>query len=67
MNTKHNKEEEKENLINQIKLLEKNQEKVNSDKNNFLEEKKNNIEKLKKYINRIKNEIEEKQLCFFFF
>ena len=27
MNTKHNKEEEKENLINQIKLLEKNQEK----------------------------------------
>ena len=61
MNTKHNKEEEKENLINQIKLLEKNQEKVNSDKNNFLEEKKNNIEKLKKYINRIKNEIEEKR------
>ena len=61
MNIKHNKEEEKEYLINQIKFLEKNQEKDNNDKNNFLEKKKINIEKLKKYINRIKAEIEEKR------
>ena len=60
-NTKHKKEEQKEILIDQIKILENNQEKDNSDKNNFLEVKKQNIEKLKRQINRIKNEIEEKR------
>ena len=60
-NTKHKKEEQKEILIDQIKILENNQEKDNNDKNNFLEVKKQNIEKLKKQINRIKNEIEEKR------
>ena len=44
--------------------LENNQEKDNSDKNNFLEVKKQNIEKLKRQINRIKNEIEEKREFF---
>ena len=60
-NTKHKKEEQKDILINQIQILEKNQEKDSNDKNNFLEEKKNNIEKLRRQINRIKNEIEEKR------
>ena len=63
-NTKHKKEEQKEILIDQIKILENNQEKDNSDKNNFLEVKKQNIEKLKRQINRIKNEIEEKREFF---
>ena len=63
-NTKHKKEEQKEILIDQIKILENNQEKDNSDKNNFLEAKKQNIEKLKRQINRIKNEIEEKREFF---
>ena len=61
LNSKHKKEEQKDILIEQIKILENNQEKDNKDKNNFLEEKKRNIEKLKKQINRIKNEIEEKR------
>ena len=60
-NTKHKKEEQKDILINQIQILEKNQEKDSNDKNNFFEEKKNNIEKLRRQINRIKNEIEEKR------
>ena len=63
-NTKHKKEEQKEILIDQIKILENNQEKDNSDKNNFWEVKKQNIEKLKRQINRIKNEIEEKREFF---
>ncbi len=63
-NTKHKKEEQKEILIDQIKILENNQEKDNSDKNNFLEVKKQNIEKLKRQIKRIKNEIEEKREFF---
>ena len=63
-NTKHKKEEQKDILIDQIKILENNQEKDNNDKNNFLEEKKRNIEKLKRQINRIKNEIEEKREFF---
>ena len=63
-NTKHKKEEQKEILIDQIKILENSQEKDNSDKNNFLEAKKQNIEKLKRQINRIKNEIEEKREFF---
>ena len=45
--------------------MENNQEKDNTDKNNFLEEKKRNIEKLKKQINRIENEIEEKRDFFY--
>ena len=61
LNTKHIKEEQKDILIEQIKILEKNQEKDTNDKNNFLEEKKRNIEKLKNQITRIKNEIEEKR------
>ena len=61
LNTKHLKEEQKDMLIDQIKILEKNQEKNTNDKNNFLEEKKRNIEKLKNHISRIKNEIEEKR------
>ena len=61
LNTKHLKEEQKDILIDQIKILEKNQEKNTNDKNNFLEEKKRNIEKLKNHISRIKNEIEEKR------
>ena len=61
LNTKHLKEEQKDMLIDQIKILEKNQEKNINDKNNFLEEKKRNIEKLKNHISRIKNEIEEKR------
>ena len=61
LNTKHIKEEQKDILIDQIKILEKNQEKDTNDKNNFLEEKKRNIEKLKMQITRIKNEIEEKR------
>ena len=61
LNTKHLKEEQKDMLIDQIKILEKNQEKNANDKNNFLEEKKRNIEKLKNHISRIKNEIEEKR------
>jgi serine/threonine protein kinase len=62
-NSKHKKEEQKDILINQIQILEKNQEKDSNDKNNFLEEKKMNIEKLKKQINRIKNEIEIMKEC----
>ena len=61
LNTKHTKEEQKDILIEQIKILEKNQEKDTNDKSNFLEEKKRNIEKLKNHISRIKNEIEEKR------
>ena len=61
LNTKHTKEEQKDILIKQIKILEKNQEKDTNDKSNFLEEKKRNIEKLKNHISRIKNEIEEKR------
>ena len=61
LNTKHIKEEQKDILIEQIKILEKNQEKDTNDKNKFLEEKKRNIEKLKNQITRIKNEIEEKR------
>ena len=61
LNTKYLKEEQKDMLIDQIKILEKNQEKNTNDKNNFLEEKKRNIEKLKNHISRIKNEIEEKR------
>ena len=61
LNTKHTKEEQKDILIEQIKILEKNQEKNTNDKSNFLEEKKRNIEKLKNHISRIKNEIEEKR------
>jgi len=61
LNTKHLKEEQKDMFIDQIKILEKNQEKNTNDKNNFLEEKKRNIEKLKNLISRIKNEIEEKR------
>ena len=61
LNTKHIKEEQKDILIDQIKILEKNQEKDTNDKNKFLEEKKRNIEKLKNQITRIKNEIEEKR------
>ena len=61
LNTKHTKEEQKDILIEQIKILEKNQEKDTNDKSNFLEEKKRNIKKLKNHISRIKNEIEEKR------
>ena len=61
LNSKYLKEEQKDMLIDQIKILEKNQEKNTNDKNNFLEEKKRNIEKLKNHISRIKNEIEEKR------
>ena len=61
LNMKYLKEEQKDMLIDQIKILEKNQEKNTNDKNNFLEEKKRNIEKLKNHISRIKNEIEEKR------
>ena len=61
LNTKHTKEEQKDILIEQIKILEKNQEKDTNDKSNFLDEKKRNIEKLKNHISRIKNEIEEKR------
>ena len=61
LNTKHKKKKKKDILIEQIKILEKNQEKDTNDKSNFLEEKKRNIEKLKNHISRIKNEIEEKR------
>ncbi len=44
-NSKHKKEEQKDILINQIQILEKNQEKDSNDKNNFLEEKKNEYRK----------------------
>jgi len=64
-NTKHKKEEQKDILIDQIKILENSQEKDNTDKNNFSEEKKRNIEKLKRQINRIKNEMEEKREFFY--
>ncbi len=64
LNEKHNKEEKKEMLLNQIKILEKNQIETNQNKSNFSDLKKYNIEKLKAYINKIKNEIKEKREFF---
>jgi hypothetical protein len=64
LNEKHSKEEKKEMLLNQIKILEKNQIETNQNKSNFSDVKKESIEKLKLYINKIKNEIQEKREFF---
>ena len=64
LNEKHSKEEKKEMLLNQIKILEKNQIETNQNKSNFSDVKKESIEKLKIYINKIKNEIQEKREFF---
>ena len=63
-NEKHKKEETKELLLEQIKILDKNKVETNNNKNNFGDLKKNNIQKLKDHINKIKNEINEKREFF---
>ena len=63
-NEKHKKEETKELLLKQIKILDKNKLETNNNKNNFGDLKKYNIQKLKEHINKIKNEINEKREFF---
>ena len=64
LNEKHSKEEKKEMLLNQIKILEKNQIETTQNKSNFSGLKKESITQLTNYINKIKNEIQEKREFF---
>ena len=64
LNEKHSKEEKKEMLLNQIKILEKNQNETTQNKSNFSGLKKESITQLTNYINKIKNEIQEKREFF---
>ena len=64
LNEKHEREETKAMLLEQIKILDKNKVETNNNKSNFNDLKNNNIEKLKAHIDRIKNEIKEKREFF---
>ena len=64
LNEKHEKEETKAMLLEQIEILDKNKIETTTNKSNFSEIKKNNIEKLKAHIERINNEIKEKREFF---
>ena len=61
LNEKYNKEEKKEMLLKQIKILENNLKETSTNKSNFSGVKKNNITKLKQHIQKINNEINEKR------
>ena len=63
-NEKHKKEETKELLLEQIKILDKNKIETTNNKNAFSDLKKQNIQKLKEHIERIENEIKEKREFF---
>jgi len=64
LNEKHEREETKAMLLEQIKILDKNKVETNNNKSNFNDLKKNNIDKLKAHIERINNEIKEKREFF---
>ena len=63
-NEKHKKEETKELLLEQIKILNKNKIETTTNKSAFGDLKKNNIKKLQEQIDRMQNEIKEKREFF---
>ena len=63
-NEKHEKEEKKKMILEQIKILSDAQVQNTKTKINFDENKKQNIEKLKKHIEYMKHEIQEKREFF---
>ena len=64
LNERHQKEEKKKMLLDQIKILEKKKIDANKSKNNFNDLKKKNIDNLKQHIDHIKNEIKDKREFF---